>query len=72
MKCGPRHLHDSFKNGGTEFRATFENFEAEHDWSTKHDLRGKYRLILSEIHASQAGDSWPPASMALTIKILIY
>ena len=57
MKCRARHLHDRFKNGGVDFRALFENFEATHDWTTKHDLRGKYRLILSRNHASQVGAS---------------
>ena len=57
MKCRGSHLRDRFKNGGIDFRATFANFEDEHAWITNHDARGRFEIILSRNHASQAGAS---------------
>ena len=63
MKCGARLLHGSFKNGGSDFRATFENFEATQYWSTMHDIGSIFGVIPSWFDQSQVASSQPPGLM---------
>ena len=72
MKCRAHRLHERFKNGGIEMRATTTNFENHDDLKIGNVEMDANRLIQSQIYPMLAPDSRTPYLMSLTFVILIY